>query len=189
MEQRAPLWQPNEKECVGAILESLIDEGVVATRQKLGLPGTLLLDDGFSTNLGVDVDLLLRLPDAIRMLADFFPFFWLIEQRSWVCLPLAELPDTSAPALCEALKDTPLRWAENGTLILADVMTPHVAERARLNRERLVRVVTLLGPSVAYACSAWGLRRDQYKALVCRDTLEVVEPHTRWNMIYGSRML
>ncbi len=189
MEQLAPLWQPNEKECVSAILETLIEEGVLATRQKLGFSGTLLLDEGFSTNLGIDFELLLRLPDIIRMLADFFPFFWLIEQSSWVCIPFAEPPGASAPVLREALKDTHLRWAEHGTLILTDMITPPIGEYVRANSERLVRVVTLLGPSVAHACSAWAVRRDQYKALVCRDTLEIVEPHIRWNMIYGSRML
>jgi hypothetical protein len=187
MEQLAPLWLPNEKECIGAILESLIDEGVLATRQKLGLPGTLRLDENFYTNLGLDFELLLTLPDVIQMLSEFFPYFWLIEQSSWVCVPLSD--GNTAPVLLEALKGAVLRWGDAGTLIVTDTITPRVVEQIRANRDRLVRVITLLGPRVSHACTAWGLRRDQYKALVCQDTLEVVDPHVRWNMIYGSRML
>lgn len=189
MEQLTPLWQPNEKECISAILENFIDDGVLATRQKLGLPGTMLLDSDFSTNIGVDFHLLHMLPEAIRMLADFFPYFWLIEQSSWACIPLSEPHSALAPVLLEVLKETTLRWAESGTLLLADVITPQVVERIKAHRERLVRVITLLGPSLSHACASWGLRRDQYKALICRDTLEIVNPQTRWSMIYGSRML
>lgn len=189
MEHVTPLWQPNEQECLSAILEHLIDEGVLATRQKFGLPGTLALDEGFNTNLGVDCALLLSLPEALRMLADFLPFFWLMEQTSWKCLPMAGGDGAAAPVLQATLKEIPLRWTDAGTLLLVDVMTPQAADVIRAQGDRLARVITLLGPSVGYACSAWGLRRDQYKALVCRDTLEVVDPHVRWNMIYGSRML
>lgn len=189
MEQLAPLWQPNEQECISAILGSLIEDGVLATRQKLGWPGTFLFDNGFSTNVGIDFELLGRLPDVMRMLGDFLPFFWLVEQSSWGCIPLDDRLGAGATVLCEALKDIPLRWTENGTLLLADVMTPRVVNYVRANRARLVRVITLLGPSIAYAGPAWGLRRDQYKALVCRDTLELIAPQNRWNMIYGTRML
>ena len=50
-------------------------------------------------------------------------------------------------------------------------------------------LATLIGPSLHHACTAWNLRPEQYKALISRDTLELLDPHVRWNMIYGSRIL
>ena len=188
MEHFAPIWQPNEPECLQAILEIMIDEGVLATRQKLGYSDTMVLDNDFSTNIGLDLHRLLRLPEIMRMLSDFFPYFWLTEQSSWECIPISEHRTILPKVLLKALEEVRLRWREDGSLILADIVTPEVAALVRTHKGRLLRVITLLGPSVSYACLSWSLQPYQYKALVCQDTLTLLEPHIRWNMIYGSRI-
>lgn len=187
MERIVPCWQPNERECLAAILEPLIDEGVVATRRKLGLSALALADTNFWINVGMDFDRLLQSPELVQMLADFLPYFWLADQDSWTGLTLPE--EHSNTVLRELLKDLTLQWSHAGTLMLVDMITPQAARLIQTHQQQIQRVITLVGPSLDYACTAWGLQPEQYKALISRDTLEALDPHIRWNMIYGSQML
>jgi hypothetical protein len=187
MEKITPHWQPNEKECLAAILEPLIDEGVVAVRQKLGYSALCQVDTDFWTNIGIDAGRLLRTPDLMEMLTDFLPYFWLSDRDSWSCLALSE--EFLDSVLRELLKVLELHWHDEGTLVLVDMVTPQMAHLIKTRRERIQRVITLVGPSLFHACTAWGLQPEQYKALISRDTLEVLDPHVRWNMIYGSEAI
>lgn len=187
MERITPHWQPNEKECLAAILEPLIDEGVVGIRQKLGYSALCLVDENFWTNIGIDADHLLRTPDLIQMLTDFLPYFWLSDRDSWSCLTLSD--EYADGVLRELLKILELRWHDEGTLILVDTITPQMAQLIKTQRGRINRVITLVGPSLFHACTRWGLQPEQYKALISQDTLELLDPHVRWNMIYGSEMI
>lgn len=189
MERIVPQWQPNERECLHAILETMIDEGLLATRSKLGETDVVLVDVNFWMNVGLDVKRLPQQPDIMRMLVDFLPYFWLPDDRRWICRPLDVSNEAAAqalPVLWEALN---LSVHPDGNLLMTDLITPALAEVITRQAHTLERIITLVGPGLHYACTTWHLRPEQYKALISWDTLAVLDPHVRWNMIYGSRLL
>jgi hypothetical protein len=189
MEQIMPLWLPNEKECLLAILENLIYEGLLATRKKLGYSPVCLVDKNFWTNVGLEFDKLLHAPDLMSMIRDFIPYFWLPDEISWSLIPLSDPGGSTNEMIEEFIKDWDVKWQEDGNVVLVEMVTPHIAQFVKDHREQIKRVITLLGPNLSHVCTNWGLQPEQYKALVSRDTLDILAPHVRWNMIYGSKIL
>lgn len=187
MERVTPLWQPNEKECLVAILEILIDESLLATRRKLGYSDVSPIDSNFWTNIGLDFDRLRQSPEPMRMISDFLPYFWIPDEGLQSFLTL---PGTSFNAVIkELVRELEPTWHDDGKIVLADSMTPELARFIQTHRPRIQRIITLLGPSLQHVCTTWQVKPDQYKALICRDTLELLDPQVRWNMLYGSRIL
>lgn len=185
-----PQWQPNERECLGAILETMIDEGMLATRKKLGHSMEIaLVDTDFGINFGLDLERLPRKKAIMQMMVDFLPYFWLPGETPWFCLALKDIGYTPPPVIEQLMNALTLPWRPDGNLILLDQISPWIAALIPTYQPQMQRIITLIGPSLHHACTAWNLQPDQYKALICRDTLELIDPHVRWNMIYGSRML
>lgn len=185
-----PQWQPNERECLRAILETLIDEGLLATRKKLGFATEVaLVDTDFGINFGLDTERLSQNAEIMQMIVDFLPYFWLPGETSWACLPLADVGYTAPPVIEELLHTFALMCQPTGNVIVLDQISPWIAALIPTHQSHVQCIITLVGPSLHYACTAWNLQPEQYKALISRDTLELLDPHVRWNMIYGSRIL
>jgi len=189
MEKITPRWQPNEKECLLAILENLVYGGLLATREKLGYSSIGLVDENFWINVGLAFGKLRHDSDLMGMIADFIPYFWLPDERSRSFIPLSE-PGSSPPAvIAELVRSWQAEWRQDGNAVLVEMVTPHVAQFVKDHRRQIKHVITLLGPNLHHVCTTWGLQPEQYKALVSRDTLETLDPRMRWNMIYGSPLL
>lgn len=190
MTRSMPQWQPNERECLRAILETMIDEGVLATRKKLGHSvDVTLVDTEFGINFGLDGQRLPQKTEIMQMLVDFLPYFWLPGDTLWSCPPLKDVGYTPPPVIEHLMHALRLDWRPEGNLILLDQISPWIAALFMTYQPQVQRIITLIGPSLHYACTAWNLQPEQYKALISRDTLELLDPHVRWNMIYGSRIL
>ena len=80
MERITPLWLPNEKECLLSILENLVYEGLLATREKLGYSTVCLIDTNFWTNIGLEFDRVPHEPELMGMITDFSR----ARQPSWI---------------------------------------------------------------------------------------------------------
>lgn len=189
MEKITPRWQPNEKECLLSILESLIYEGLLATRQKLGYSAGYQVDADFWMNIAVAYEKLRQHADLMRTIADFIPYFWLPEESSRVFVPLAEIGLTPSALIAGLVRSWQAEWRADGPTVFVEMVTPAVAQFVQARRPQLKHVITFLGPNLRHVCATWGLRPEQYNALVSRDTLDALDPHVRWNMIYGTTLL
>ncbi len=189
MDKIIPLWLPNEKECLLSILENLIYEGLLATREKLGLSTVCLVDTNFWMNIGLEFDRLCHEADIMAIITDFIPYFWLQDDVSRTFVSSTALPIPSHEATEKLVNSWDAEWREDGNVVFVGMITPQIAQFVKARRDRITRVIALLGPNLHHVCTAWELQPEQYKVLVSRDTLDVLDPHVRWNMIYGSKML
>jgi hypothetical protein len=189
MEASVHQWQPNEKECLLAILETLIEEGLLATRQKLGYSEVALLDTNFWTNIGLDGDQLAGKPALLQMLLDFLPYFWLPADTMWQGVAFEAWNATPSPLITALATALSLPWRPDGNVVFVETMSVAVAQFIQKRSAPITQVIALLGPSQEYVATAWQWPTHQYHALISRDTLHILDPHIRWNMIYGSRML
>jgi hypothetical protein len=189
MEKITPRWLPNEKECLLSILENLVYEGLLATRQKLGYSTVCLVDTNFWTNIGLEFDRLRYNPDLMDMITDFIPYFWLNDEISWSFMPPSNIPISPIEVIEELVKNWNTEWREDGNVVFVGMVTPQIAQFVKDHRKQIERVIAFLGPNLHHVCTTWEFQPEQYKALVSRDTLSVLDPHIRWNMIYGSKIL
>lgn len=189
MERIAPLWLPNEKECLLSILENLVYEGLLATREKLGYSPVCLIDRNFWTNIGLEFDRLLHEPNLMSMITDFIPYFWLRDEISWSFIALSDIHSSSNGVVETLVRTWNTEWREDGNVVFVEMITPQVAQFVKDRRKQLGRVIALLGPNLHHVCTTWELQPEQYKVLVSRDTLDALDPHVRWNMLYGSKIL
>jgi len=189
MERIMPRWLPNEKECLLSILENLIYEGLLATLEKQGYPEICLIDKDFWTNIGLEFDKLSHESELMSMITDFIPHFWLRDKVSWSFIPLSDVHISPNEAIKELVKAWNAEWREDGNVVFVGMVTPQVGQFVKDHREQIERVIALLGPNLHHVCTTWELQPEQYKVLVSRDTLDALDPHVRWNMIYGSEML
>lgn len=181
-----PVWLPFEKETLLSILENLIYEDILATRQKLGKPAVKMLEANFWTNVDLDFAKMLHASDAMAVLADFISHFWFPKEHYW---SLLSLPSTHASALKVVqymAKEWNVKWSEQGTIALVGSVTPHIAQFLQEHRTQIRQIIAFLGPNMRHVCTTWGFRADQYKVLVSRDTLQELDPTLRWSMIYGK---
>jgi len=189
MERISPLWLPNEKECLHSILENLVYEGLLATREKLGYSPVCLIDRNFWTNIGLEFDRVCHEPNLMSMITDFIPYFWLRDKISWSFIPSSNIHISPNEIIETLARDWNAEWREDGNVVFVGMVTPQVAQFVKDHRKQIERVIALLGPNLHRVCTTWELQPEQYKVLVSRDTLDVLDPHVRWNMIYGSEML
>lgn len=186
MEKITPVWLPHEKECLLAIVEQLIYDDLLDTREKLGEPTVTQVDANFWINFDLKFDRLIESSELLYVISDFLVSFWLPQDRAWSLVPCSSHNATANKMIKKFAGDWQLEWRDDGNALLVDVMTPRTAEFIRKHQAQLTRIITFLGPGLHYAHSTWGLEPEQYKALVSWDTLECLAPRVRWNMIYGS---
>lgn len=181
-----PVWLPFEKETLLSILENLIYEDILATRQKLGKPAVKLLEANFWTNIDLDFAKLLHESDIMTILSDFISHFWLPKEAGWSLLSLPSTHASALKVLQHLAKEWNAKWSEQGEVVLIGSVTPHIAQFLQGHCEQIQQIIAFLGPNVHYVCNTWGFRPEQYKVLASRDTLKEIDPTIRWSMIYGK---
>ena len=186
MNQSTPVWLPFEKETLLSILESLIYEDLLATRQKFGKPAIKLLEANFWTNVDLDFNKLLHETELMKVVADFISHFWLPKNQAWSLLSLPYEHASALKFLHHLSKEWYAEWAEDGNIALIGVVTPHVAQLIKERRTHITQIIAFLGPNVGHVCKTWGFQAEQYKVLVSKDTLKELGSTVRWNMIYGK---
>ncbi|MDY0096622.1 MAG: hypothetical protein RBT80_28315 [Candidatus Vecturithrix sp.] len=182
------MWLPFEKETLLSILENLIYEDILATRQKLGKPAVKLLEVNFWTNIDLDFAKLLHASDMMAIVADFISHFWLPKERDWSLLTLPSTHASALKVLQHLAKEWNARWSEQGEIVFIGSVTPHIAQFLQEHREQIQQIIAFLGPNVQHVCHAWGFRPEQYKVVASRDTLQELDPTVRWSMIYGKAL-
>jgi hypothetical protein len=186
MEQIVPDWQPEEKEALFSLLEELIKNDLLATREKHGRPAVHLIDKDFCSNFDLEFHKLSQHTGLVKRIADFISQHWLPQDRSTSLIPFSVLhvQDYTKKVLEEITLTWNIEIQEEGNIVVVGAFNSQVGQFVQDHQTQIKRVIALLGPSLQHICSTWNVQPVQYKALISQDTLEALDPDIRWHMIY-----